>query len=194
MDLAMKEINESLVDEWGTDGEEGTPSHDWPFKLEHWGSVVGWELYRFDDNDGVNRYAGYAEGVGVISGSVAGMTLEDITDEFRGGEWLLDQRPVDLNDADADEDDSIPPYSERLEAIENLVYDALGDEAEFWILRGYYLRDTEEYIAIAQKTRAKAETIVVGSGFESFTIGFRKASPERRLAIAIARHLMNAKG
>lgn len=192
MNLAMKEINECLVEEWGTDGDERTPSHNWPFKLEPWGNADGWELYRFDDNDGVNRYAGYAEGVGVISGSVADMTLEDLADEFRGGEWIMDRIPVDLNDTDADQDDSVPPYEERLAAIEDLVHDALGEDAEFWILRGYFLQGTGTYLAIAQRTRARGDTIVVGTEIEPITIGFRKAAPDRRLAIAVARHLADA--
>ena len=189
----MKEINECLVEEWGTDGEDGTPSEDWPFTLQRWGNAEGWEIYRFDDNDGVDRYAGYAEGMGVISGSVAGMTLEDLSDEFRGGEWIMDREPVDLNDADADEDGSIPPHEERLEAVEDLACAALGEDAEFWILRGYYLQATGHYLAIVQRTRARGDTVVVGTGFEPVTVGFRRASPERRLAIAVARHLANGK-
>jgi len=194
VDLAMTEINASLIEEWGTDGEDGTPSADWPFKLQHWGNAEGWELYRFDDHDGVDRYAGYAEGVGVISGSVAGMTLEDLCDEFRGGEWILDREPVDLNDAHTEEDGSVPPCEERLEAVEDLVYDALGEDAEFWILRGYYLQATGHYLAIVQRARARGDTIVVGTGFAPITVGYRKASPDRRLAIAVARHLAGGEG
>lgn len=192
MDLAvMKEINSCLVEEWGAEDAEGIPSEEWPYKLERWGNAEGWEIYRFDDNDGVGRYAGYAEGVGVISGSVAGMTLEDLTDEFRGGDWLMEQDPVDLNIVDDIDDGTVPSYDEGLDAVEDLVYDAYGDDAEFWILRGYFLRASKKYVAIVQRTRAKGETTVVGTGIEPISIGFRKASPERRLAIAIARHLMN---
>lgn len=155
-------INQSLFEEWGTDRTDGKPSDDWPYRLEHWGDAEGWDIYRFDDS-GVDRYAGYADGVGVISGAVAGMTLEDLCDEFRGGEWILDRLPVDLNDHDADEDASIPPYDERLAAVEELIHDAFGEDAEYWILRGYFLRKSGHYIAIVQQTRAKAETTVVGS-------------------------------
>ena len=193
MDSVRLAINQSLFEEWGTDGTAGQPSDDWPYRLEHWGDVEGWAVYRFDD-DGVHRYAGYAAGVGVISGAVAGMTLEDLRDEFRGGEWILDRQPVDLNDADADEDSSIPDYEQRLAAVEGLVHDAFGGEAEYWILRGYYLRATGQHLAIVQQTRAKGETTVVCTGAEPVTVGFTKASPERRLAITVARHLMNGTG
>lgn len=195
MDVAvMKEINSCLIDEWGAEDKEGVPSEDWPFKLEHWGHAEGWEIYRFDDNDGVDRYAGYAEGVGVISGSVAGMTLDDLVDEFRGGEWIQDQEPVDLNQVDDEEPGTVPGYDEGLDAVEDLVYDAYGDDAEFWILRGYYLKATKKYLAIVQRTRAKGETTVVGTGLDPISIGFRKASPERRLAIAVARNILNGGG
>ena len=193
MDSVRLAINRSLFEEWGSDRRDGEPSEDWPFRLEHWGDAQGWVLYRFEE-DGVDRYAGYAEGVGVISGAVAGMTLADLSDEFRGGEWILDRCPVDLNDQDADEDDSIPPYDQRLAAIENLVHEAFGEDSEFWILRGYYLRETGGYLAIVQQTRAKGETTVVGTGIAPITVGFRKASPERRLAIAVARHLAGGDG
>jgi len=183
-------INRSLFEEWGTDRRDGEPSDDWPYRLVYWGNAEGWELFRFGDN-GVDRYAGYAEGVGVISGAVAGMTLSDLCDEFRGGEWILDREPVDLNDVDADEDASIPSYDERLASVEELIRDSFGEDAEYWILRGYYLRKTGHYIAIVQQTRAKGETTVVGTGIEPATVGFRKASPERRLAIAVARHLID---
>jgi len=193
MDSVRLAINQSIFEEWGTDRSDGEPSDDWPYRLEHWGNAEGWDLYRFDDN-GVDRYAGYAEGVGVISGAVAGMTLRDLCDEFRGGEWILDRQPVDLNDVDADEDGSAPPCDERLAAVEDLIRDAFGEDAEYWILRGYYLRKTRRYLAIVQHTRARGETTVVGTGIEPVTVGFRKASPERRLAIAVARHLMDGKG
>jgi hypothetical protein len=193
MDSVRLAINQSLFEEWGTDRSDGPPSDVWPHRLEHWGNAEGWDLYRFDDG-GVDRYAGYAEGVGVISGAVAGMTLLDLGDEFRGGEWILDRQPVDLTDHDADEDASIPPYEERLAAVEELICNAFGEDAEYWILRGYYLRKTGQHLAIVQQTRAKGETTVVGTGIEPFTVGFRKASPERRLAIAMARHITDGKG
>lgn len=193
MDSVRLAINQSLYEEWGTDRGDGEPSEDWPYRLERWGNAEGWEVYRFDDN-GVERYAGYAQDVGVISGAVAGMTLPDLCDEFRGGEWILDRQPVDLNDVDADEDASIPPYDERLAAVEELVREAFGGDAECRILRGYYLLETGSYLAIAQQTRSGGETTVVGTGIEPVVIGFNKASPERRLAIAVARHIIEDAG
>ncbi|MDH3230476.1 MAG: hypothetical protein OEN55_11850 [Alphaproteobacteria bacterium] len=193
MDSVRLTINQSLFEEWGAERSDGEPSEDWPYPLEHWGNAEGWDIYRFDDN-GVGRYAGYAEGVGVISGAVAGMTFMDLCDEFRGGEWILDRQPVDLNDPDADDEASVPPYDERLAAVEDLIRDAFGEDAEYWILRGYYLCKTRSYLAIVQQTRARGETTVVGTGIQPVTVGFRKASPERRLAIAVARHLIDRKG
>lgn len=183
-------INECLASEWCFGPDDGNPGEDWPFRLDYWGAVDGWQLYRFDDS-GTSRYAGYAPDVGVISGAVADMSLEDIADEFRGGDWILERHPIDLNDADAKDDDSVPPRADLLNAIESLAVRALGPEAEFEVLRGFYLGATGEHLALVRRPRAR-EAIVVCSAFGPIEVLHAKASPERRLAIAIGRHVVAA--
>lgn len=181
-------INECLADEWCFRPDDGTPSDDWPFDLEYWGEAEGWQLFRFDDS-GTQRYAGYAPSVGVISGAVAGLGLQDIVDEFRGGDWILERQPLNLDEADAQEDDSLPSRVELLQAISLLVAGALGKDAEFEILRAFYLEATGEHLALVRRPRAR-QAVVVCTAFDPIEVLHVKASPERRLAIAIGRQIV----
>lgn len=180
-------INECLAGEWSFRPEDGSPSETWPFELEYWGAVDDWQLYRFDDG-GISRYAGYAPEIGVISGAVADMTLDDLADEFRGGDWILERRPVELNDADAEEDDSVPSRAIRLRAIEELAVGVLGPDTDFEILRGFYLEASGDHLALVRRPRSR-EAMVVCTCFAPLTVAYAKASPERRMAIAIGRHI-----
>lgn len=183
-------INECLAGEWCFGRDDGTPSETWPFDLEYWGDVDGWQLYRFDDG-GTSRYAGYAPDVGVISGAIAGMSLDDLADEFRGGDWILERRPVDLEAADAEDDGGVPPYAESLRVIETLAAGALGPDVEFEILRGYYLEATGDHLALVRLPRSR-EAFVLCSAFAPIRVAHSRASPERRLAVAIGRQVAPA--
>lgn len=187
MDKAKLEINVTLAEKWGTDGEEGKPSEDWPYRLDYWGVVQGWTLYRFFDGK-VARYAGFLADVGVISGPVADMTLEDLADEFRGGEWMYARGPVELDDDARDENGAVPAQEERLAAVDELARMALGADGEYAILRGYYLAETRGHIALIRPHRSRGEALVIGTDIEPIAIGFQKASPDRRICIALARH------
>ncbi len=181
-------INECLATEWGFGEEGGTPSETWPFDLKYWGEVEGWELYLFVEA-GTPRYAGYADDVGVISATVSDMTLADLTAEFRGGDWISEHLPVELNDSDTESDDSIPPYSERLAAIEALGREAVGSPVE--VVRGYWLEATGGYLGLVRQPRER-EALVVGTGLPPLHVSFPKATPERRMALALGRHLAAA--
>ena len=188
MDKAKLEINAILAEEWGTDGDDGKPSEDWPFSLEYWGIIHGWTLYRFSDGK-VARYAGYDAEVGVISGPVADMTLADLADEFRGGEWMYEHGPVELDDEAAGANGAVPSQEERLAAVDELACMALGQDSEYTILRGYYLETTKGHIALVRPHRSRGEALVIGTDIEPIAIGFQKATPDRRICIALARHL-----
>ncbi len=189
MDRARIEINQRLAERWGVDGATDAPGEDFPFRLDYWGEIDGWALYRFKDG-AVLRYAGYQPEVGVISGAVADMTLEDLADEFRGGAWIEARGPVGLEEEEGDNSGAVPPVGDRLEAIDQLVHDALGADAEYEILRAYYLEATEAHLALVQTRDGRGEALVVGTDIEPIPIAFRKASPERRLSIALARGLL----
>jgi hypothetical protein len=189
LDKAKFEINAALAEEWGTDGEEDKPSEDWPYHLDYWGLVQGWSLYSFSDGK-VARYAGYAEDVGVISGPIADMTLEDLADEFRGGEWIYEKGPVELDDEAKGVNGAIPTQEERLAAVDDLACKALGEDGEYAILRGYYLEATKGHVALIRPHRSRGEALVVGTDFDPIAIGFQKATPDRRICIALARHLL----
>lgn len=189
LDKAKFEINAALAEEWGTDGEEGKPSEDWPYSLEYWGIAQGWTLYRFSDGR-VTRYAGYATDVGVISGPVADMALDDLADEFRGGEWMYEKGPVELEDEAKGANGAVPSQEERLAAVDDLACEALGFDGEYAILRGYYLAETKGHVALIRPHRSRGEALVVGTDMEPISIGFQKATPDRRICIALARHLL----
>jgi len=182
------EINTVLAEEWGTEGEDGRPSENWPYRLDYWGLVQGWTLYRFFDGK-VTRYAGYAADVGVISGPVADMTLEDLADEFRGGDWIYQREPVELSEEVNGADGGVPSQEERLAAVEALADAAVEPGGEYAILRGYYLAATKSHIALIRPHRSRGEALVIGTGIEPVAIGFQKATPDRRICIALARHL-----
>ena len=190
MDRVKSEINAILAEEWGTDGAEGKPSEDWPYRLDYWGLIQGWKLYRFFDGK-VARYAGYSPDVGVISGSVADMTLEDLADEFRGGDWIYEQQPVELNDEAKAANGAIPTQQERLAAVDALAGKALAKNGEYAILRGYYLAATKGHIALIRPHRSRGEALVVGTDIDPIAVGFQKATPDRRICIALARHLLD---
>jgi hypothetical protein len=130
LDKIKLEINATLAEEWGTDGEDGKPSEDWPYQLDYWGVVQGWTLYRFFDGK-VARYAGYAADVGVISGPVADMTLEDLADEFRGGERMYELGPVELDAETKSANGAVPAQEERMAAVDALARKALGPDGEY---------------------------------------------------------------
>lgn len=187
MDKAKLEINATLAEKWGTDGEDGKPSEDWPYLMEYWGVVQGWTLYRFSDGK-ITRYAGYAADVGVISGPVADMALEDLADEFRGGEWMYERGPVELDEEAKGENGAVPAQEERLAAVDELAREALGPDSEYAILRGYYLEVTKAHIALIRPHRSRGEALVIGTDIKPIAVGFQKANPDRRICIALARH------
>ena len=189
MDRVKLEINVVLAEEWGTDGEEGRPSEDWPYRLDYWGLVQGWTLYRFFDGR-VTRYAGYAADIGVISGSVADLSLDDLADEFRGGDWIYQREPVELGDEAEEASGAVPTPEQRLAAVETMADEALEPGGEYAILRGYYLVATKGYIALIRPHRSRGEALVIGTGIEPIAIGFQKATPDRRICIALARHML----
>jgi hypothetical protein len=189
LDRAKLEINAILAEAWGTSDEKGKPSVDWPYRLDYWGVILGWKLYRFFDGR-VARYAGYAAEVGVISGSVADMTLDDLADEFRGGEWIHERAPVELEDEAKDANDAVPTREERLAAVDELAGKALEPDGEYAILRGYYLAATKSHIALIRPHRSRGEALVIGTDIEPIAVGFQKATPDRRICIALARHML----
>lgn len=188
MDKVKTVINTSLAEVWGTDGEEGKPSDTWPYHLDYWGLVKGWTLYRFTDGK-VERYAGFDLEVGVISGPVADLTLEDMADEFRGGDWIYQRGPIDLEEEAAEKNGAIPSQDERVAAIDVLAREALGADGEYAILRGYYLQATGGHVALIRPHRSRGEALMIGTGMEPIAIGYRKATPDRRICIALARNL-----
>ena len=190
MDKAKLEINVTLAEKWGTDGEDGKPSEDWPYSLDYWGVIQGWTMYRFFDGK-VARYAGILADVGVISGPVADMTLEDLADEFRGGEWMFQRGPVELDDEAEHENGAVPDQEERLAAVDELARMALGEDSEYAILRGYYLVETKGHIALIRPHRSRGEALVIGTDIKPIAVGYQKASPDRRICIALARHPPN---
>lgn len=187
MDKVKAVINANLAEVWGAGEDGGTPSDDWPYRLDYWGTVKGWTLYRFTE-DNVARYAGYDPEIGVISGPIADMTLRDLADEFRGGDWIYQRRPIEL-DEDAEADTSVPSTEERLATVEALASAAVGSEGDFTILRGYYLEATGQHIALIRPHRSRGEAIVVGSGMHPIRVGYQKATPDRRICIALARNI-----
>lgn len=186
MDKVKAEINTSLAEAWGIDEDGGKPSDDWPYQLDYWGVASGWTLYRFSDGR-VARYAGYDPEVGVISGAVADLTLEDLADEFRGGDWLYQRSPVELDEEVDEADGVIPSRTERLAAVEALAGKALGEDADYTILRAYYLQATEGHVALVRPHGNRGEALVVGTGMKPVAIGYQKATPDRRICIALAR-------
>lgn len=183
------EINTSLAEAWGIDEESSgkeKPSAEWPHKLEYWGVANGWDLYRFSDGR-VDRYAGFDPQVGVISGAIADMTLEELTEEFQGGDWLYQRSPLELDDEPAEGTDA-PSHDDRKAAIDALADEALGKGADYAILRGYFLIATGGHIALLRPHGSRGEALVVGTGMEPTPIGFRKATPDRRICIALARN------
>jgi len=191
VDKVKVEINASLAEAWGVDGDEGKqgrPSDDWPYKLEYWGVAGGWTLYRFHDGQ-VARYAGYDPEVGVISGAIADMTIEDLADEFRGGDWLYQRSPVELDEDLGGDDSEVPSRNERLAAVEALVGAALGDGGDYTILRGYFLQATGGHVALIRPHGSRGEAVVVGTGMKPIPVAYQKATPDRRICIALARSL-----
>lgn len=190
MDRIKVEINTSLAEAWGMDNDPATaetPSENWPYDLDYWGEIDGWALYRFTDGK-VERYAGYDPEVGVISGAVADMDIEDLADEFSGGDWLYQRSPVELDDEEADAA-GLPSRDERLAAVQALADEALGTGADYIVLRGYYLAATGGHIALIRAHGSRGEALVVGTGMTPVPIGFQKATPDRRICIALARHV-----
>ena len=188
MDKVKALINASLAEVWGTDGEEGTPSENWPYRLDYWGMAKGWKLYRFSDGK-VARYAGYDPEVGVISGPIADMTLEDMADEFRGGDWIYQRGPIELDEEAAGKNGAVPSREERLAAVDALACEALGADGDYAILRGYYLEATGGHVALVRPHRSRGEALVVGTDMKPIAIGYQKATPDRRICIALARNL-----
>lgn len=192
MDEAKAAINASLAEVWGTDDDSGEPSENWPFMLEYWGTVDGWRLYRFSDGK-IARYAGYDPEIGVISSAIADMTLEDLADEFRGGDWISGRDPVDVNqEPEVDEsgdETAIPSRDDRLAEVGALSLAALGPDTEFTILSGYYLAATREYVALIGSRHLRGEAVVVATGMAPVNIGFPKASPERRICVVLGRNM-----
>ncbi|MDH5410268.1 MAG: hypothetical protein OEY16_02680 [Alphaproteobacteria bacterium] len=188
MDKVKAIINAGLAEVWGTDGEDGKPSETWPYELNYWGMAKGWTLYRFADGN-VERYAGYDPEVGVISGPVADLTLEDMTDEFRGGDWIYQRGPIDLEEEATGKNGAIPSHEDRVAAVDALAREALGPDGEYVILRGYYLEATGGHIALIRPHRSRGEALVIGTDMKPITIGYRKATPDRRICIALARSM-----
>lgn len=188
MDKVKAEINASLAEAWGVEDDANKPSDVWPYSLDFWGVAGGWTLYRFSDGQ-VARYAGFDPEVGVISGAIADLSIEDLADEFRGGDWLYQRSPVELDDDVEGTNEDIPPRDERLAAIEALAGDALGKDTDYTILRAYYLQATNGHVALVRPHGSRGEAMVVGTGMNPVAIGYQKAAPDRRICIAIARSL-----
>lgn len=188
MDEVKLEINVSLAEAWGIDDEGGKPSDDWPYRLDYWGVAGGWTLYRFDDGQ-VVRYAGYDPEVGVISGAIADLSIEELAEEFRGGDWLYQRSPVELDDEIPDGDNEVPAREQRLAAVEALALKALGDGADYAVLRGYFLKATGGHIALIRPHGSRGEALVIGTGIKPIPIAYQKATPDRRICIALARNL-----
>jgi hypothetical protein len=188
VDKVKAEINTSLAEAWGIDEDGGRPSDDWPYKLDYWGVAGGWTLYRFSDGQ-VVRYAGYDPEVGVISGAIADLTIGDLADEFRGGDWLYQRSPVELDEDVRAGDSEIPAREARLAAVEALADEALGEGAEYTVLRGYYLQATGGHVALVRPHGSRGEGLVVGTDMKPVAVAYQKAAPDRRICIALARTL-----
>lgn len=183
--MTKKDINEYLYYEFGIDGDKSFISGEWPFHLHSVGSLTlrGERTDYYEFTDGETDY--YAqEGFFFLK---AGMTLEDISIQDLGQQWIDGQNPLDLNTTVIG-DDQVPTTLERRYNIEALARKALGDNAVFNIVEGLFLRKTGSYIAILENS-ADGNAIVVGTDLNPITIGFPEASSYRRLSYALGKLL-----
>ena len=183
--MTKKDINEYLYYEFGIDGDEMSISEEWPFHLHSVGSLTlrGKRTDFYEFTDGETDY--YAQEGFFFPKS--GMTLEDLSLQGLGQQWIGGQNPLDLNTTIIG-DDQVPTMIERRYNIEALAIKALGDSAVFNIAEGLFLRKTGSYLALL-KISADSDAVVVGTELKPITVGFPEASSYRRLSYALGKLL-----
>ena len=183
--MTKKDINEYLYYEFGVDSDESSISEDWPFHL-HFVGILTWQGERtdfYEFTDGETDY--YAQEGDFFP--KAGMTLEDISFQDLGQQWIGEQNPVDLNTVIIG-DDQVPTSIERRHNIESLARIALGESAVFHVVEGLFLRKTNSYLALLE-TSDGGNAVVVGTELNPVTVGFPTASSYRRLSYALGKLL-----
>jgi hypothetical protein len=118
---------------------------------------------------------------------VAGMTIQDLSQQFAGASWLSVREPIDLSTS-ATGLLGVPSIPERREAVTSLVTNSFGTEASFKILECLYLRKEMRYYALVEMTDTK-KTFLISNALKPAEVPFPQASSWRRLAYGVGQCL-----
>jgi len=184
-----QKMNQFLIAEFGIDSEGGTrPATDsWPFVLLPVGRIAPGQgdpdVFRFDLEEPY-----FVLDIGAPHCyPAAGMTLEDLVQQFAGASWLSVREPIDLSTS-ATGLLGVPSIPERREAVTSLVTTAFGTEASFKILECLYLRKEMRYFALVEMTDTK-KTFLISTALKPAEVPFPYASSWRRLAYGVGQVL-----
>ncbi|HET6975562.1 MAG TPA: hypothetical protein VFI24_04515 [Pyrinomonadaceae bacterium] len=175
MESIERDLNAYLFLAFGMEGEEDSISEAWPFSLRRLGEIGVRVIFEFDDAD---------EPYFAISGPCLdflpkkGMTMDDLTLQFIGSEWIAAQDPVSLAESRPG-DDSISSGIERQRALEKLGKHATGN-ARAEILEGLFLRHSHQYLGLFRVLNELGAVVV---GLDTpIRVGHDRCSSWRRLA------------
>ena len=185
---SKREINQYLFYEFGLAVEETSEqlhiTDDWPFELTLIGVIqIGerlFQVFSFTESDGL-YYA--VSGNSLTFYSAAGLALDQLRLQLRGGEWISRHGPVDLNTARIG-DPSVPATAIRRDAINQLCEQAFGVAIPVLIHEGLYLSQAQRYFALVERTDSK-RTFLLGTAITPREISNSEVSAWQRLAIGV---------
>jgi hypothetical protein len=185
---SKREINQYLFYEFGVAVEEtGDEAHitdDWPFELTLIGVIqIGdhpIQVFSFTESD---EHYDAVSSDSLTYYPAAGLSLDQLRLQLRGGEWISRYDPVDLNTARIG-DRSVPATATRRSAIDQLCEHAFGVAIPVIIHEGLYLTQAQHYFALVERTDSK-RTFLLGTTITPREISYSEASAWRRLAIGV---------
>ena len=178
------QLNEYLFMEFGVDGDESNVSEGWPFQLQTVLDTPDLVVFDFHE-DGEAYFAVADEALDFMP--QAGMTVEDLLLQRRGGAWIGERDPVDLTVVRLG-DPAVPSTSERRRRLEALGTDALSGK-NVTILEGVLLAGEQRYLGLYE-TGVDGEAVIVGlPETPPIHVPFPHASAGRRLAWGVGQWL-----
>ena len=184
MNELKTQLNEYLFMEFGVDGDESNVSENWPFQLHALLETPDLVVFAFHDDDEA-YFAVADEALDFMP--QAGMTIEDLLLQRRGGAWIGERDPVDLTVVRLG-DPAVPSTSERRRRLDALGADALPGET-VTILEGVLLAGEQRYVGL-YGTGVDGEAVIVGlPETPPIHVPFPHASAGRRLAWGVGQWL-----